>query len=61
MLLGNSIHFDLSGVRYQLSGILILCGEPLAKGYYRWHPEKKGKKSTCTQNKSKIEHTKMVM
>ena len=24
---------------YQVSGNLILPGEPLAKGYYKWHPE----------------------
>ena len=32
------------GIRYQVSGILILPGEPLANGYCKWHPEKKGKK-----------------
>ena len=32
-----------TGIRYQASGILSLPGEPLAKGYYKWQPEKKGK------------------
>ena len=39
---------------YQVSGILISPGEPLANGYYKWHPEKKGKKvHVYTQNKLK--------
>ena len=29
--------------RYQVSGILILPGEPLANGYCKWHPEKGGR------------------
>ena len=36
------MHQEGSGFR--VSGILILPGEPLAKGYYKWHSEKKGKK-----------------
>ena len=38
--------YQVSGIRYQVSGILILPGEPLANGYCKWHPEKKGKKNT---------------
>ena len=34
---------NATGIRYQVSGILILPGEPLANGYCKWHPEKKGK------------------
>ena len=34
---------QVSGIRYQVSGILILPGELLANGYCKWHPEKKGK------------------
>ena len=33
----------LEGIR--VSGYLILSGEPLAKGYYKWHPERKEKKT----------------
>ena len=29
----------------RVSGNLILPGEPLAKGYYKWHPERKEKKT----------------
>ena len=30
--------------RYQVSGILIKSGEPLARRYYKWHPEKRRKR-----------------
>ena len=42
--------------RYQVSGILILPGEPLAKGYYKWHPEKKDKKYMYTKQTQKLAH-----
>ena len=45
-----------TGTWYQgirVSGNLILSGEPLAKGYYKWHPERKEKKTYIQEYKSK--------
>ena len=32
------IHIHVSGIRYQ---VFLFTGEPLAIGYYKWHPERK--------------------
>ena len=49
--------FSLVGA-HQVSSILILPGESLANGYYKWHPEKKGKKYMYTKQTQKNEHIK---
>ena len=51
-----SIRYQVSGIRYQVSGILISPGEPLVKGYYKWHPEKRGKKYMYTKQTQKPTH-----
>ena len=46
-----AMHVNLrSGIRYQVF-LFNLHGEPLARGYYKWHPEKK-KKGTKGQRQN---------
>ena len=54
---GTDVRHNLSGTsRYQGLGILILPGKPLANGYYKWHPEKKGKTYMYTKQMQKRIH-----
>ena len=42
------------GIRYQVSGILNLSGEPLGKGYYMWHLAKKRQKVHVHKTNAKM-------